>query len=124
MKKNNKNNIGKAIAVGAGIAALTAAGYFFLGPNGKQNRKTARGWMIKMKGEVIEQMEKAKNLTKSSYSDMVDRIAKKYLSSADKAEVVKLAKELKSHWKYISDKVAPKAEEKSLLKKTKKITNQ
>lgn len=101
-KKANGSNIGKAIAIGAGVAAIAAAGYFFLGPDGKKNRKLAKGWMIKMKGEVVSRMEKAKDVSEETYEKMVDQVAKTYVSTGGKAEVEKLAKELKSHWKSIS----------------------
>jgi len=109
MKKNKKSNVGKVVAVTAGLAALAAAGYFFLGPKGKQNRKAARGWMIKMKGEVIEKMEALKNISENEYHKIVDTAAKAYISSGGKKEVEKLAKELKSHWKSISKKKGTKA---------------
>lgn len=95
-------NVGKVIAITAGVAALAAAGYFFLGPDGKKNRKVARGWMIKMKGEVVEKMEKAKDVSEEAYENIVDQVAKTYVSTGGKAEVEKLAKELKKHWKSIS----------------------
>lgn len=63
MKKESQvKNVGKAVAVGAGIAALSAAAYVLFGPEGKKNRKVIRGWAIKMKGEVIEKLENAKRL--------------------------------------------------------------
>lgn len=100
--KNKASNVGKALAIGAGVAAIAAAGYFFLGPDGKKNRKVAKGWMIKMKGEVVSKMEKAKDVSEETYEKMVDQVAKTYVSTGGKAEVEKLAKELKSHWKSIS----------------------
>jgi hypothetical protein len=50
--KNKNSTLGKAVAVGAGVAALAAAGYFFFGPAGEKNRKKMKGWVIKMKGEI------------------------------------------------------------------------
>ncbi len=37
-KANKKGNAGKAVAIGAGVAAAGAAAYMLLGPNGKKNR--------------------------------------------------------------------------------------
>lgn len=107
--KSKKSKVGEVIAIGAGLAALAAAGYFFLGPKGKQNRKVARGWMIKMKGEVIEKMEGLKNITEEEYHKIVDAVAKAYASSGGEKEVTSLAKELKSHWNSISKKKTSKA---------------
>lgn len=105
MKVQPKMNTGaKILAVGAGVAALAAAGYFFFGPNGTKNQKKMKGWMIKMKGDVVEKMEKAKDISEPTYHQIVDAIANKYASvKTNSAEdVMKLAKELKKHWKSIS----------------------
>lgn len=111
---NNKSNMEKAVAVGASIAALAAAGYFFFGPNSKKNIKKTRGWMVKMKGEVLEKIEAAKEVTEGEYNNIVDTVSKNYAYLGDNPDVGKLVKELKSHWKSIS---------KSVLKtKTKKTT--
>lgn len=106
-----KNNTGKIIAITAGVAALAAAGYFLFGPEGKKNRHKLKGWMVKMKGEIIEKMEMVKHVTEPIYNDIVDTVAVGYANSgkASKAEVSKLAKELKTHWKSISKVAVPKA---------------
>lgn len=103
---NNDNNSSgaKTLAlVGAGIAAL-AAGYYFLGPDGKRHQKHAKSWAIKMKADVIEKLEDAQDVTEEMYSDIVDSIAAKYDKGviATKEEVDDLAKDLKKHWKQIS----------------------
>lgn len=100
--KKNTNNTGKVMAIGAGVAALAAAGYFFFGQNGPKNRKVTKGWMIKMKGDVVEKIEKVKDVTEDTYHNIVDTVAGAYVSKGGKEEVDKLAKELKSHWKSIS----------------------
>lgn len=118
-----KNNVGKVIAISAGVAALAAAGYFFLGPNGKKNRNKARGWMIKMKGEVVEKLESMQNVTKETYEAMVDTVSSLYVAVGGKIEVEKLAKELKGYWKIISNKATAKTKKvdsKKLAKSIKK----
>ncbi len=100
--KKNTNNAGKILAISAGAAAIAAAGYFLFGPNGPKNRKVTKGWMIKMKGDVVDKIEKVKDVTEDTYHNIVDTAAKSYVSSGSKAEVEMLAKELKSHWKSIS----------------------
>ena len=105
MKVKPKSNTGvKVVAVAAGVAALAAAGYFFFGPDGAKNQKKMKGWMIKMKGDVVEKMEKTKDMSESAYHQIVDAIATKYASvkTNNAEDVMKLAKELKKHWKSIS----------------------
>lgn len=98
-----KNTVGKAVAVGAGVAALSAAAYLLFGPEGKKHRKDLKSWMLKMQGEVMEKMEKAKELTAPAYEAMVDQVGKKYASlktvSAEEvaAEIAKLKKNWKLH---------------------------
>ena len=113
--KQKKCNAGKVIAISAGVAALAAAGYFFFGPNGDKNRKKMKGWMIKMKGEIVEKMEAVKEVTEPVYHSIVDSVAKKYAGSAGKGEIEGLVKELKTHWKSIS---GTKSKVKKAAKKT------
>lgn len=107
------SNIGKAMAAGAGVVALAAAGYFFLGPKGKSNRTKTRGWMIKMKGEVVEKLESIEDVTKDAYDSVVDKVSSTYTAVGGKEEVAKLAKELKGHWKTISGKARKSAKKSS-----------
>ena len=110
----------KVVTIGAGAAALVAAGYFFLGPKGKKNQKKTRAWMIKMKGDVVEKLESMQDLTKEKYEAMVDAVGGAYTSAADsKDEVTKLAKELKGHWKSISGNMAKEVKNKSTKRRTK-----
>jgi gas vesicle protein len=104
MNKKIKSKEGvseKTIAgVGAGIAVLSAAAYILFGPNGKKNRKLIRGWAVKMKGEIIEKFEQAKELTEPVYHQIVDTIKAKYskLKNVDPKELEQVVSEIKKHW--------------------------
>jgi len=102
-KVQNKKGSGvkKALAVGAGIAALSAAAYVLFGPEGKKNQKAIRSWAVKMKGDIIEKFEEAKELTEPAYHKIVDEAEAKYakLQGVDKAELKKTITEIKKHWK-------------------------
>lgn len=50
--KNKKGNMGKAVAIGAGVAAAGAAAYMLLGPNGKKNRAKVKAFVKKVKTKV------------------------------------------------------------------------
>ncbi len=123
MKKNTKKGIstGSVVAIGAGVAALAAASYYFFGPQGQKHRKTAKGWMLKMKAEIVEKMEGAKEMTQSAYDTIVDTVAAKYNKYPEAAAMVNL---LKKQWKGIasSTKTGKKAVKKTVAKAVKKVT--
>ena len=104
MVKKNDKKLGAVVAVGMGIAAATAAAYLLFGPEGKKNRKMIRGWMVKMKGEVIEGMEKVQHVTEPTYEKIVDSVAARYakMKTIDKKELEAVVADLKKHWKAIA----------------------
>ena len=92
------------LGAGVGLAALAAAGAYFLrGEQGSRNRKMIRGWALKMKGEVLEKLEKAKKIDRGTYLRMVDNVAERYakLESISAAELQHLTVELKNAWAHI-----------------------
>lgn len=97
------SNIAKYTAIGAGIAGIAAA-YFFLGPRGKIHQKKTKAWAIKMKADVVEKLEEARDMSESAYHQIIDSIAKEYEQKAKvgSEEIQSLAKDLKKHWKTIS----------------------
>jgi len=103
MKKNTKKVIGIA-AVGAGIAAASAAAYVLFGPDAKKNKKAIKGWAVKMKGEIIERLENAKELTEPVYNKVIDEVSKKYAKAkkVDAKEIEAIVKDIKKHWKAIA----------------------
>jgi hypothetical protein len=115
MAKNN-HTTAKIITITAGAAALAATSYYFFGPMGKVHRKKALGWMIKMKGEVIEKLEEAGEMSEEVYHKIIDSVLASNIvaGKVSKPELEAFAKTLKSQWKHIS---------KALTKKTgKKVT--
>jgi len=122
-KVENKGLSGKTIVeIGAGVAALSAAAYVLFGKEGKKNRKAIRGWAVKMKGEIIEQFENAKEITEPAYNEIIDNIQAKYakLKNVDQVELANTVAELKKHWKAIKkEAVGKKPKAKTVKKKTK-----
>ena len=92
--------------IGASVAGLAAA-YFFLGPKGKQHRAHTKAWAIKMKGDVVEKLENAKDVSESVYREIVDSVADEYTKGkkAGGREISALAQDLKKHWKSLSHSV-------------------
>lgn len=121
-QKNNKDvSVGGAIGLAAGLAALAAGGYFIFGPQGAKNRKAIKGWTLKAKGEVLEKIEKLKQVTPEMYNKVIDEVTAKYTKVKDVSadEVSALASDLKKHWKAISRDLAPK--KKVVKKAVKKV---
>ena len=121
--KNTGITTGEKVAVGAGIAALAAfaaAGYFLYGKDGEKKRKKVRGWMLKAKGEVLEGVEKLKDVTEEQYAAIIEKVGAKYkaVKNIDPAEVEAMAKELRGHWKNIKKSISP-APKKKVAKKAK-----
>jgi hypothetical protein len=118
-KKTDKSGSGamKLLTIGASLASLAATAYFFLGPKGKKNQEHAKSWAIKMKGDVIEKLEQAREISESVYQEIIDSVAAKYekeLKSSPK-EIRALAQDLKRHWQDISSEAS--AEKGVILKK-------
>lgn len=109
MKKTvqKKGGMGKAIAVGATVAAAAAAGYLLFGPEGEKNRKKMKGWMIRMKGEMIEKFEHLKQMTEPEYTRIVDSVAAKYAlaKNVDKKDVAGVIRDARRHWKMLTQDV-------------------
>ncbi len=103
--KPNKNKIskGKVVALGASAIALAASTYYFFGPLGKIHRTKALGWMIRMKGEIIEKIEEAGEMTKEGYNKIVDSVLDTYITAGKiaKPELQTFANNLKKQWKHI-----------------------
>jgi len=103
----------KLAVVGASLAGLAATAYFFLGPKGKKHQRHAKAWAVKMKGDVMEKLEMAKEVSEPVYQQIIDSVAVEYKKGkkASQVEIDEMAKDLKKHWKTISSgvKVAKKS---------------
>jgi len=105
-KKITKSGSNVAIVafLGASLASLAATAYFFFGPKGKQNQKHAKAWAIKMKGDVVEKLEMAREISEPVYHEIIDSVATEYEKNkkAGSKEIKELARDMKKHWKTIS----------------------
>ena len=116
VKKSKTTSVAKIAAVGAGVAALGAGAYLFLGPNGKKNQQKAKVWMNKMEKEAEGKMKKIKSATMPIYHKTVDTLAETYSKQYKEhaPEIKAFAKHLKTSWKSVEKKAKPE------LKKVKK----
>lgn len=104
-KKKSSSNGMKA---GAGIltAALVAAAagaYLMSGKEGEKRRAKAKAWAVKAQKEVAKQLKSAKKLGEGEYKKIVDAAVKRYgaMADVDMSEVMKVAQDMKGHWKQI-----------------------
>jgi hypothetical protein len=108
---NNKGMSAKeVVGIGAGVAALSAAAYVLFGPDAKKNRKAIRGWAVKMKGEIIEKFEEAKEITEPAYHEIIDSVQAKYakLKNVDPEELKKEVAMIKKHWTALKKEIKVK----------------
>lgn len=125
-KSKSKGDAGKKVGVGLGLGALTAAAagaYYFYGTKeGAKKRKKITSWMLKVKGEVLEELEKLEKVSEKEYHKIVNAAIKKYEKAkhVDKKELVALRADLKKHWKNIKKDIDTKTKTK---KKTKSKTS-
>ncbi len=97
-------NKDKMIGAGIGLAALAAAGaYFLYGKRGAKNRERIAGWTLQLKGEVLEKMEKLKDINQQAYNKLVDETAVRYgrVKRVSASELGHITDELKSAWMHI-----------------------
>lgn len=95
----------KAAEIAAGVAALAGAlgcCYYLYGPKGAKHRHQVKGWALKMKGEILNELENLKELNEKKYHEVVEKAAKHYeaVKKVNKKELAAVTKELKSHWKH------------------------
>lgn len=94
----------KMIGAGIGLAALAAAGtYFLYGKRGAKNREAISGWALQLKGEVLEKMEKLKSLDRASYEKLVEDTAERFgrVKRVGASELKIITADLKNAWSHI-----------------------
>jgi gas vesicle protein len=124
--KDTGSDIIRLSIVGASLAGVAAITYFLFGPKGKIHQKHLKSWAIKMKGDIVEKLETAREVSEPVYHEIIDSVASEYKKGmkAGKEEVEELAKDLKKHWKTLVDssetiKVNAKEGVKRVIKKAK-----
>jgi hypothetical protein len=126
--KKGKSGAAKAIVLGTSLAGLAASAYFLFTEKGKKNQKYAKAWAIKMKGDVVEKLESAREVSEPVYHKIIDSVAAKHekIKKDGPKEVKELANDLKKHWSTISSMATAKPEikkptVKKIVKKAKPV---
>lgn len=108
--KKKSGGLKGLLGVGTGMAVALAAGAYYLygTKSGAKTRKNVRGWAVKMKGDVMDKLEKMESVTESKYHGLVEATAKKYakLSNVKEGELKALVSDMKRHWKNIKKELS------------------
>jgi len=118
---NSKKSSKAPLLIAGAMAASAVAGYFLYGPKGDKNRKKIRSWTLKAKADVLEKVEKAKEISEEQYYAIVDQVTERYAKVKDtqEEELTSLNKELKKYWKDVQKRfVKPVKKAKKATKKT------
>lgn len=127
--KSGINTVATAIGLTGGlIAATLGANLLFNTKKGKSSLKHIKSFAFKMKGEALEKLEKAKEVSEEGYHKAIDEITEKYkkIKGMTIEEVVEVANELKSGWKkaHVEAKKMMKPVAKTVKKTVKTIKNE
>lgn len=102
-KKSSNSNVAVGLGIGALAATVAGAYYLYGSTKGPARRKALKIWTLRMKADVMEQLENMKDLTEVKYHKVIDMVSEKYQSmkNIDSSELDKTVKVLKAHWKEI-----------------------
>lgn len=95
----------KGFAAAAAVATVVAGAYFFTQTKqGKKAASTMRGWAVRARGEIMERIEKMRNMDRHEYFAAIDNVLAKYSKARDvsKRELTDLRKELRAKWDRIA----------------------
>ncbi len=122
-KADASSNLGAKIGLAGLAVAGLAAGYFLYGKDGAKNRKTIKTWTLRAKADILEKLEKAKEVSEDTFHTVVDDVSAKYgskVKDVSSEDVLVFAKDLKKHWKDIQGTLAPKTLSTKVVKKVTK----
>jgi len=105
-----KKGISKSIiaAVGMGAAVASVGAYWFYGSKkAAAHRKTAKGWMLKARGDVLAAVEtvvkRAGEIDKKAYMNIVKGVLKRYakLGGVTSAEIMQMTRDMQEAWQHM-----------------------
>lgn len=109
---NTQTSAMQKVAIATGITGLLVAAtlgthFLFNTKKGKQSLKHIKSWAFKMKAELLEKLEKAKEINEAVYAQVVDELTEKYkkVKGMTVEEVHEMAQELKSQWRKVHAEV-------------------
>lgn len=119
-KTQSSSAVGAGIAVVASLAAAAGAYFIYGTKEGAKTKKKVKGWALKAKGELLERIEKMKDVSEDSYKKAVSDVMKKYekIKAEHGDEVDAVVKELNGYWNHLKKHV--RVEAKKIVKKVEK----
>lgn len=102
------SNTSKMMEAGLGLAAVAALGaYLLYGKEGAKNRQKVSGWMLKLKGEVLEKAEEIKEINQEEYYKIVDEVTARYskLEAVGAEELKHLKEDLRNAWTHMAEQL-------------------
>ncbi len=107
-----KTSTMKKVAIATGVtgllvAATLGANFLFNTKKGKQSLKHIKSWAFKMKAEILEKLERAKEVNQEIYNRVIDELGEKYkkVKGMTVEDVTAIAQELKSQWKNVQAEI-------------------
>ncbi len=96
--ESTKTQIVDGIILWAQVIAVWAALYALF--NGKEDAPKAKEWAMKMEEEIVEKIDKVKDMTEPVLAKIIDEVKKKYerMKDIDKDELEKMVDILRNHW--------------------------
>lgn len=121
--KKGGNGMTVAALATAAVASVAGAVFLYGTDAGKKKRKQIRSWGIKARGEVLERLEKAKEVNEGVYRDVVKTVMAKYekVKNVDVNELNDLARELTTGWSHIKRQLAGAPKKKAKKTVSKKV---
>ena len=110
-KKKSKHGVLKlGLGLSTAAVATVASAYFIYKKSSPKTKAKMRGWALKMRGEVLEQLEELKEVNEKIYNVVIDEVSKRYIQAQhiDLKDIEEVAGELKSHWKGIARDLSKK----------------
>jgi hypothetical protein len=125
MASNTQKNVGLAVGAAAAAAAAAAGAYWLYGAkDAAKNRRAVRSWMFKARAEVLDAVEKLKDIDKEKYMAIVASVMKRYSKTAGVTakDLSEMAKELKGAWDHMQKTRTGAVVKKSVKKAVKSAT--
>ena len=95
---STRTPITDGIILWAQVIAAWAALYALF--NGKENAPKAKEWAMNMEQEIVEKIDKVKNMTEPVLVKIIDEVKEKYerMKDIDADELKKTIDTLRNHW--------------------------